>query len=341
MIVAGTIAACWPATPPPGLSNLVPQDQIVPQDQSTEIDFGPVFSDEVPEIKHSFPVKNTTSATIHVLRMDHSCACSKVDLGKRELDPGEETVLAMQVDLRDKTGPQRLTCDLYFDSGIVMRYAMKAVAHHRIAFVPSVLHFGQVDPGQATTSEASLIVQSRSGSDLPQVLSAISNCDQLKVSRVDPQGTEENGVTAMRNRFQLSLTPTCDTGSHNCMVITRYHWRGKEREANLWITWTVRRHIEATPMRVFFAKRAESDSAHVRVVRLKSIGDRSFEILRISATDSQIAGTTCLRRLATVHEVRIEVTPSDRSQPVVGDLIIDTDHPMQPKLTIPVTALAR
>jgi len=76
------------------------KDQIV---SVTEL--GTVFSDDASPLKQGFVVKNSSGAAVRVAHIEHSCACSKAELGHRELGPDGETTLTLHVDLRGRVGP--------------------------------------------------------------------------------------------------------------------------------------------------------------------------------------------------------------------------------------------
>lgn len=117
-IAAGVVFAVW------GYFKAVPRSfsesgarppQIVIEPKI--FDLGDVSFGKV--VEHSFTVENTGSAPLEISRVSTSCACTKAEVQKAELAPGEQTELVVTYDsaaMGDKLIGERVERFIYVKS---------------------------------------------------------------------------------------------------------------------------------------------------------------------------------------------------------------------------------
>ncbi len=86
----------------PGVDNQTenrPQIEIMPQ----SFDFGEIEYGEIA--KHTFLVKNSGSQILEIKKVATSCACTKAEVGQKEIKPGETVELQVTYDTGAMSGP--------------------------------------------------------------------------------------------------------------------------------------------------------------------------------------------------------------------------------------------
>lgn len=89
-------------------------------------DFGEVKEGEV--LEHGFVFTNTTQKALTVRKINTSCGCTTSGIEKKELAPGESTLLEVKFDTKGYSGPTRQSVLVYTDDpeNPVVRFRVKA-----------------------------------------------------------------------------------------------------------------------------------------------------------------------------------------------------------------------
>jgi hypothetical protein len=122
--------------------------------------------------------------------------------------------------------------------------------------------------------------------------------------------------------------------------VARYSSDGSDREALLTVSWYVRSHFEVFPPRVFFGGVPAADQKFERKILLKRVDNQPFVIRRCFGTEAAITGHATRQDPTGEHELVVCVDASRRAQLIAGELIVETDHPSQQNVMIPVTVFA-
>ncbi|MFL5243659.1 MAG: DUF1573 domain-containing protein [Gemmataceae bacterium] len=70
----------------------------------------PVFGDLIESLTCDFTVRNETNSTINFREVQSSCGCTKAQLEMKSLEPGQETVLHLNINVRGRYGKQLFSC---------------------------------------------------------------------------------------------------------------------------------------------------------------------------------------------------------------------------------------
>jgi hypothetical protein len=85
---------------------------------ANSVDLGAVLVDGVNGtnvVNHTFTVSNRSRRTIHFLEKECSCQCSKTDLARNVLKPGESTQFSIEANLAETVADLHLQCNLITD----------------------------------------------------------------------------------------------------------------------------------------------------------------------------------------------------------------------------------
>jgi RNA polymerase sigma factor (sigma-70 family) len=92
-------------------------------------DFGPVARGELPT--HSFGLVNRTDEPVHIAAVRSSCGCASVQRYQSTLMPGQQSVLAVELDTRRFVGPKTVTFYVQFDRPRVAEVVLTVRADSR------------------------------------------------------------------------------------------------------------------------------------------------------------------------------------------------------------------
>src|SRR5665213_1883368 len=74
-----------------------------------------VFVEQGSPVVYELPVVNNGRKKLRILKVEPSCACTKSEMGAKELQPNQRTTLRLESDMRNRVGPFRFSCRLLTD----------------------------------------------------------------------------------------------------------------------------------------------------------------------------------------------------------------------------------
>lgn len=106
-----------------------------------EFDFGPIFPEETSKLTHTFKVKNTSTKSLSITGIEKSCTCTKAEIDKRKLIPGETADLILEVDTRKVANQWRVSCTLTTDHPVQTEwtYALTYRTYMQMKFADDLL----------------------------------------------------------------------------------------------------------------------------------------------------------------------------------------------------------
>jgi hypothetical protein len=89
-------------------------------------DFGKIKEGQIP--KHEFILKNESNKPLNIKEVNTSCGCTASEVKKRNLFPGESTLIDVSFDSKGYFGPTQQFIYVHTDSldNPVIRYIIKA-----------------------------------------------------------------------------------------------------------------------------------------------------------------------------------------------------------------------
>ena len=156
----------------------------------------------------------------------------------------------------------------------------------------------------------------------------------LEILAVVPGSTSDNesGMTQSSCEVQVMIPKTQKTGFHRASLLCRWP-DGKVVKQPF--AWEVIPHLEASPAGLVLGSREGPTKVSVRVAS----DGRPFRVRAV--TGRLISGTVILpRESALAHTLNLTIDPSrSTGKSSERDLLVVTDHPEQPTLTVSVLLL--
>lgn len=112
---------------------------------------------EGPEARHEFVVANTGKGDLKIDRIQTSCGCTSSTIGKKELKPGEKTVLTAIYDTNNRPGPFTKEIRIFSndpahpETVAVIEGMVKGKPVPSIGIEPTTVNVGKIRKGEKTT----------------------------------------------------------------------------------------------------------------------------------------------------------------------------------------------
>jgi hypothetical protein len=303
----------------------------------------PLFVDDSLELQYDFPVKNDADQTIRFTELVQGCACMGAStIDAMALAPGEETVLHFHVDLRNRTGPQRIVCRLVEAGGSNWFYAIETTLYKRAAFAENgTLHFGMVDPRAEEVRETAFLLHAENAESLPSQVALHSKSAHVRVETGEGSIETLPDHTVVRKvPLKLRLRAPDTTGLGQTIIVAEFSRAGAKKEVETGISWNVSSFYSVEPPQVFFGT-VDPSSAKV-VEKSVLIRRKDGEALRIKAAKTSSGSVRCSvepTENPAVWRVMLVLDPKSMSEPVWSELVVETDYRVQPRVKIPLAAL--
>lgn len=321
-----------------------PEATVPPDDQPQYVsqELPPVFTGHVESLSSQFEVVNLSPDARSDLETKPSCACSEARLEKTALQPKEKTTLHLEANLRGRTGPQTFFCRILSKQGFLGHYEFHTTVYPEIAFDPSSLEFGVIQPEKEAKTEFAISYHHPSGQPAPKLLSLVPASPDLKISE---SGRSEASIPGnVQNRqinYQLSLSPQKTAGRGLSQLVATFDVEGVRRQLTVPVSWSMNDFFVLSPNRAFFGVIKKSDKPACRKVILRRGDGSSFSVVNVVAPKDRAVNwkTISSGGPQKIHMFEIQIEPAKTKGSVWGELIVETDCAPQSKTRIPYSAL--
>ena len=310
-------------------------------------DAGPTFAARTPVVKHTFQVTNTTGRTVRILDESHTCTCTKVDLERRTLKPGETVGLTMTVNVPQGYSKLDLGSAVQTDHpGFpVWRYQLRFESFPTVRIVPDRINLGSIDSGgSGGQGEAHVEVYAPAGADLPRLKGVTAGEGVTAVLGRDPTfDVLENGVRRARYPVEIALdgAPRSDGLSYRELTVGT----ASGLPASAMIVWSCTLPVRCSPPQVHFGMVAAGDLPKAADVLIASPGGVAFKV-KSSDGGSDLVRVDDLdagNETSSKHRIKLTLSAlgAEPSQALSGSVRLRTDLPEMPEVLVPWSAFPR
>jgi hypothetical protein len=301
----------------------------------------PVFADEEEGTRrYTFQVTNRRKSPVVLEKIVSSCGCAHAELRRQKLLPGETTELYVEVDLRQRQGPVHVRCQVFTESGDLFgTYNVITRAYRAFLFAPPQLFFGEIDPQTEQEKNVQIYLYGPSRKELPHILEWRVEGEGVHV-KLGPEGvpqTAEGAVTQVIP-LRILLDKQSQSGRGQALVVVRYVFRGKQREMQLPVVWNVRSLYEIQPARAYFGY-VKKGNPSVQVIRIWRRDGMPLHLRKVTAPTANVQVRLLSQTAVQKPAIQVTILPEQITRPLWGEIVVETDHPLQPVLRIPVSAL--
>jgi hypothetical protein len=292
-------------------------------------------------LRHDIPVRNDRGRPVRFTNVRRSCSCAGAELLKKELAPGEETKLRLDISLIGRKGPQRFVCQLVEESGDEWTYTVETTLYVRAEFSGSgTTSFGLVDPNAPQSREVEFALYGKKREDLPESVSFESGTEAVRIASGLPSvETQPDGVVAKKYRLSVELMPPPVPGFAHTPLYARFQERGGAQEIHASVTWNVRALYSLSPGQAYFGKVAPTDApVERRILVRRSDG----EPLRINDVKASSPAITCRVDRQSEESFSILVLilePQSLTGSLAATVTVETEDGRLPTIKIPAAAI--
>ena len=318
----------------------------VPDNHVLSHDMGAIFLDPNDpaswEVRHDFVFRNPSAKHTAKLEIQgQTCRCGERIVHVRDVPPGEEAIITLAYPLRLENEKRResvlLATGLREMPHIVVSLA--AEGFPRLAISPDPVPNLRVRPGRTTTFEVTARAY-RSEAELATALQP--SVEGAGLSLVSVRREETVVVAEGVVRDVASLVVAMSLADGNKLVQTDQAGAGilEVRHGNhrlrRGVRWSVYHVIRAVPNRLVL--RSSPRSAEPTVIRLTA--EEPFTLSGVYAEDPAFDCSQLTEGSRTEHLIAVDVVSMpDGAQTTTSVLRVETDHPEQQFLEIPVILL--
>jgi hypothetical protein len=260
-----------------------------------------------------------------------------------ELAPGQEAVLHFDIDLHHRTGPQRFVCRLMEEAGEEWTYELGTTLYEHASFSePGPIHFGMVDPNATAEFEMTLRTYAASAAELPTAVAFTTDSDCLRLEpRPAPVDEPVDGIVTrtfpLRLRFRAPATP----GFGQAAIQAQFAWHGENRSIGSAANWNVRTLFTVSPPQVYFGTVDASGLPIERKVSLRRTDGLPVTVKTVKVSSPAVRGSVCEGDGAPEARLVFVLNPEGMRTPLVGEAIVETDHPVERDVKILFAAVPK
>jgi hypothetical protein len=293
------------------------------------------LAQQTSELVQVVRVVNDTAEPIEITQILQSCSCSTARLAQMILPPNTETTLTITADIRNRSGSQRLVCELRTVAGRSWRCELTATIYQRWQLDPAHLNFGILSPETAALDREITINEFGLADTFAQPLTLTASHTPIQVELVEsitlPAG---NGILQRRSQYRVRVQPAQLTKD-----ITDVHLvaRAHQVDERIPISWYSQALVTAQLPRVVI-RADEREPLMTRTVRLRRSDGQPFALDRITGATEQVSVTT---QHVTPAEVVVTLTirATSPKQPIYTSLDVFLVGQTEAALSIPCAVL--
>jgi hypothetical protein len=299
---------------------------------------GAVFGEDTQTLSCDFRIFNDADRPVRIVRINQSCSCTSVETDEKELQPCAATTLHLRANLRGRWGSQRFSCAVVPDEGTPWQCEALVNVLQRARIEPAFLHFGLVDLGAESRKHVALKFCTPRGETTPEFLSVSSTGKEVLVHPGDMVEEDTLDGMVLRNVvLEVTVVPqsASEVGRAELSILCRI--QGAVRQIQLPIDWRVESVFGVSPARIFWRVDSSGHSQE-QMIAIRRVDGRP---LTIRAVRSHHPAISCVTG-PTGDAVKLTLDPTKVPKMMWGgEVIVETDHPLHPTLTIPVAFFRR
>ena len=237
----------------------------------------------------------------------------------------------MDVQCRDRRGPQTLKCWLDDEQGRSREYTFTTTVYEDAAFSDRILSFSDVVPKESATKATVLRLFAADAATTPVVAGLrVSGTPHLKV-RPDRATVEvdANGVVVTSVPIEATLTLPPESQAGAASIFAEIRANGKVEEVKVDCDWRIRRVFNVEPNQLVWRLTPDASDAGSKVrgdLTVTSAESSAFRILRVTGLPDWVVCGWDRSAAAVSHRMTFEVEPGKATIPY-SDAHFHRDRP--------------
>jgi len=276
-----------------------------------------------PPIKHTFTIRNEGKGELIIGQVMASCGCTAAKPATMRLAPGHSTQIAVQVDSSVLHGESVHTVSILTNDPKMPDAELKLVGivQLQVTATPAEVDFGKVPRGGVVARTLVLTPYNPAGFKIGDIKNQNSS---IKIERT-PTVVPGNGV-----ELKLTMDKPTQVGP----FVDTIDIPTNRVEVNVSAFGAVTGELAINPPQVSFGI-VQSNQPATRLVRLTNSGDRDVKITSIDTSNTSVTAEVEPVKPGKEYKVSVELRQNTPDGQVRGQIVLKTDDPDQPTVTIP------
>ena len=276
-------------------------------------------------VEHTFTIRNEGDLTLEISRVRSSCGCTVVQTSSRSVPPGGSAQITARFNLRGRRGPQHKTITVESNDPRQPRLLLhlQGTAVQEMNLSPDRFFFGQTSAAEPVSRTVTI-----SSATVTFHITNIT-CNSALVN-VDSEVVEEGHTYRLTARLKNAVPE----GSFHANVRV-YTDSAKYPTIDLPVWAKVTSAITTAPRELVVPSQGP---VLTRYIVLRETGGHAFHITNVSVPQPGITVTTNNFPGGGYRVTLSNIQPSPELRDT--EVIIETDHPQMPRVTIPFRVLS-
>ncbi len=293
--------------------------------------FGAYWIDE--PAKYDFKLTNAGNATLIIQRVTKGCgSCTAVGKYKKELAPGESTVLPVSMINRRLNGQYRKRVTIYSNDPQRPKYSLTLVGDckWRVGAEPERAYFGLLLDNKPRTKTIRLV--NHSDQELKLSLGPQAHPERVKLELKETQPGQEY-------ELKITMKPPFKPGyiRDNLLIYTNLD---TQKKIIIPVYAKIPHRLEVVPRQLIFSEHTmhakSDDETQRRILRVSNYGAQPVKVLDAETNDPAIELKVIERKPGKEYTIYLQM-PSDYMPPTKGRMLtIKTDDKQKPVIKVPI-----
>lgn len=294
------------------------------------LDFGTLEQGEIREAQVA--IHNDGTATLAIQKIESDCGCTVAQAPDSLIAPGGVTQLQITFQTRSFSGSVIKNIFLTTNDPASPRatLTLKAFIRAQVSLRPTSVDFGAVPAGETRRETVTI---KAAASDTLRILALEFPSDLMTVTTERTTGGDSVTVS-----LHIDLRPDAPRGPFRATGVVRTNLKTDKLTVNL--TGQVHGYFRVEPGAVSLGQ-VRQGSAKTATLTLTGTGAGERRITAAACSAPFLAAEVVEQQPGRLYEVRVTLLGSAPAGKVTESLTIDTDDPVQPRITLDVRGNVR
>lgn len=302
----------------------------------TTVELGKVRSRQ--KVQEKVTLKNSGDAILKISKVQSSCGCTAAVPGKKELAPGESTMLDISFTAGLYPGKTQKTVTIHSNDPKSPATAVKVAAEvvTRATAEPSRLSFGKVGLGEGATMKLVITAADDEPEWKTVKVEPRKVPSRLTMYEIEPVERTEEDVAARRWPYIVSLKKNAPRGRAYSSLTVTINDETKPVASNIMAMATVEGLVSVTPPYASIHPRSPGGPA-TRYLYVRHREKKPFKITEITCDVEHIDWEVNSNKGAWQHTIKLSLK-NTATKAMRGKLTITTNVPNDGEINVPVSA---
>ncbi|MGH7906312.1 MAG: DUF1573 domain-containing protein [Candidatus Binataceae bacterium] len=276
-----------------------------------------------PPVGHTFTIRNAGDAELIIGQVIASCGCTAAKPTRTHIPPGQTSQIAVEINTKVLSGQSEHTVMLLTNDPQNPKAVLKLVGDVKlqVTATPPDLDFGKIAHGAGATRNLVLTALNQKGFEAGAIKNSNPN---IKIQQAQA-ARGEKGVT-----LKVALLKTMPVGP----FVDTINISTNRAPVAVSVFGSVTGEINVDPPQVSFGLVPHRQSA-MRIVRLVNSGKRDVKLIGISTSNDSVIVKVQPIAPGRQYKITLRLRENTPDGQVRGQLVLKTDDPEQPTVTIP------